>query len=185
MNGENWEISQVTTEIMDEGNGPGRSLFIDSSNTIHLAWYSANIGSGETEIYYGKDITHDTAVTNVTSAKTVVCQGYCANINVTVENQGEVAESFNVTTYANTTLIETIEVTLPSGNFTTITFRWNTTDFAKGNYTISAYAEPVPGETDTADNNFTDGWIIVAMVGDITGQTGGLTVRWILETLQQ
>lgn len=60
---------------------------------------------------------------------------------------------------------ESIEVTLPSGNSTTITFAWNITGVAKGNYTIRAYAEPVLGETDTADNTFTDGWIIVAFVG--------------------
>jgi hypothetical protein len=48
-------------------------------------------------------------------------------------------------------------------------FTWNTSGFAKGNYTISAYAWPVLGETDTADNNFTDRWVIVSMVGDLTG----------------
>jgi hypothetical protein len=39
----------------------------------------------------------------------------------------------------------------------------------KGNYTISAYAWPVPGETDTADNTFTDGTIYVGIPGDING----------------
>jgi hypothetical protein len=68
--------------------------------------------------------------------------------------------------------IGTQTVTLESGASTTLTFTWNTTDFAKGNYTISAYAWPVPGETDTLDNTFQDGWVIVAMVGDITGPTG-------------
>jgi hypothetical protein len=49
---------------------------------------------------------------------------------------------------------------------------WNTTGFAKGNYTISAYAEAVPGEKDLADNNLTGGWIFVAMIGDIAGRNG-------------
>jgi hypothetical protein len=49
---------------------------------------------------------------------------------------------------------------------------WNTTGLAKGNYTISAYAWPVPGETNTADNNLTGGWVIVSLVGDITGPDG-------------
>jgi hypothetical protein len=60
-------------------------------------------------------------------------------------------------------------VTLPSGNSTIITFRWNTTDVFKGNYTISAYAAPVPSETDTADNNFTGGMIYVGIPGDVNG----------------
>lgn len=61
---------------------------------------------------------------------------------------------------------------MTGGTRTTATFTWNTTGFAKGNYTISGYATPVLGETDTTDNNRTDGWVIVAMVGDITGPEG-------------
>ncbi len=64
-------------------------------------------------------------------------------------------------------IIETKEVTLTSGNSTTLTFAWNTSGFAKGNYTISAYAWPVLGEIDTGDNNFIIGWISVAIVGDV------------------
>jgi hypothetical protein len=75
------------------------------------------------------------------------------NINVTVENQGNYTETFNVTTYANTTILETREITLESAVSTTLTFTWNTSGFAYGNYTIWAYASPVQGETDTADNN--------------------------------
>ena len=39
--------------------------------------------------------------------------------------------------------------------------------FVKGNYTTGAYATPVPGEIDTADNSYTDDTVVVAMVGDI------------------
>ncbi len=60
----------------------------------------------------------------------------------------------------------------------TLIFTWNTTGFAKGNYTITAYADPVSGETDTADNNFTDGWVIVAMAGDITGPEAWPDGKW-------
>jgi len=109
----------------------------------------------------------DVAVTNVTPSKTVVGQGYSMNVNVTVANQGDYTETFNVTLYANTTEIETREITLESGASTTLTFTWNTTGFAKGNYTIWTYATPVPGEADTADNTFTDGWVYVGIPGDI------------------
>ena len=109
---------------------------------------------------------HDIAVTNVTPSKTVVGQGYSLNINVTVANQGDYTETFNLTVYANETIIETKEVTLSSGNSTTITFTWNTTGFAKGNYTISAHAEPVEDD-DIGDNNCTDGWIFVGWPGDL------------------
>jgi len=117
-------------------------------------------------------VEHDIATVNVTRSKTVVCQGYSVSINVTVENQGDVTELFNVTAYANTTTIEIKEVTLMSGNSANVTFMWNTTGFAKGNYTVSAYAWQVTGETDLTDNTYSDGWIIVAMIGDITGPDG-------------
>jgi hypothetical protein len=116
--------------------------------------------------------THDIAVTNVTLPKTIVGEGCSATLNVTLENQGADTEAFNVTTYANTITIQTKKITLGKGNSTTATFTWSTTGVAKGNYTIAACAEPILGETDTADNNFTDGWIIIAMIGDITGPEG-------------
>jgi hypothetical protein len=111
----------------------------------------------------------DIAITNVTPSKTIVCQGYSIKINVTVENQGDLTETFNVTTYANTTLIETKEITLTGGNSTTIVLTWDTTGFAKGNYTIIAYAWPVSGETDITDNTFTDGWVEIVIPGDVNG----------------
>jgi len=116
--------------------------------------------------------SHDIAVTNIATHKTVVGQNYPLRVNVTIENQGLFFnETFNVTVYANTTIIETKEVTLTNGNSTTVTFTWNTSGVAKGNYTIKAEAPLVPGETDTADNTLTDGWIIVAMIGDISSPT--------------
>jgi hypothetical protein len=117
-------------------------------------------------------VIHDVAVVNVACSKTVVGQGFSASIKVTVANQGNFTETFNVTAYANATSIGTESVTSPASNSTTIILTWNTNSFAYGNYTLSAYAEPVPGETNTTNNNFTGGWIIVSLPGDITGPNG-------------
>jgi parallel beta-helix repeat protein len=134
----------------------------------------------ENNLIYGESIAFsifaimlspNMAVKNITVSKTIVGQGYSITLNVTVENQGGYAETL-ITVYANTTATETQTVTLTSGNSTTLTFTWDTTGFAKGNYTIWAYAWPVSNETDTADNTCTDGWVIVAMVGDINGPDG-------------
>jgi hypothetical protein len=54
-------------------------------------------------------------------------------------------------------------------SFTTVTFTWNSSGFAKGNYTISAYAWPVQGETDVADNSLDDVYVFVTLPGDING----------------
>jgi hypothetical protein len=109
----------------------------------------------------------DIATTDITPMKTVVGQGYTMSINVTVTNQGDFIETFSVIAYANATQIETREITLASGNPTTVTFTWNTTGVARGNYTITAHANPVPGETDTTDNIFIDGIIYVGIPGDV------------------
>jgi len=109
----------------------------------------------------------DIAVTDLTPSKTIVGQGYSISINVTAENQGEITETFNVTVYANTTIIETKAATLTSGNSATITFSWNTTDFAKGNYTMSAYAWPVQDEVDITDNELIAGVVFVGIPGDL------------------
>ncbi len=116
--------------------------------------------------------TQDVAVTKVTSYKTVIGQESTGNITVTAENLGNAAETFNVTAYANMIYIASQNITLSSGNSANVTFTWNTTGFAYGNYTISAYAWPVPGETNTANNNCTGGWVIVSIIGDVTGPNG-------------
>jgi len=109
----------------------------------------------------------DIAVINVTTSKTVVGQGFSLTINATVTNQGDYTETFNVTVYANTTIIEIKTVTLTSGNSTTLTFKWNTTGFAKGKYTLKAIADTITGETDIEDNTYVDGIVQVVMPGDI------------------
>ena len=110
---------------------------------------------------------HDIGVTSLTTSKTVVGQGYNLTISTIMFNYGNSTENFNLTVYANATIIYETTVNLTSRNSTTIILTWNTTDFAKGNYTIWAYAWPVPGETDTADNTFTDGVIYVGIPGDV------------------
>jgi hypothetical protein len=115
-------------------------------------------------------VAPDVAVTNVSLSKTVVGQGYNATVNVTVANQGNSTETFNVTLYANAIVILIQKVTnLGVASQTTFSSSWNTTGFAYGNYTISAYAWPVPGETNTANNNFTDGLVNVVVPGDVDG----------------
>jgi len=141
---------------------------IITNGTHYFIYFEFTLSTHEIAIQFGP--ADDVAVTNVMSSKTVVGQGYSLRINITLANPGSYTETFNVTAYANTTIIATLtNITLTSGNSTTITFTWNTTGFAKGNYTISAIADTVPGETDTADNSLTDGWIVVTVIGDING----------------
>jgi len=113
---------------------------------------------------------HDITITKVILSKAIVGQDFTLNMNVTIANQGDYLETFSVTVYANATIISTLtEITLTGGNSKNVTFTWNTMGWVKGNYTISAYATPVPGETNTTDNSLVDGWILVTIPGDVDG----------------
>jgi len=119
-------------------------------------------------------VVHDVAVTNLTTCKDgctpirTVGQNYMMHINVTVENQGNFAENLSVTVYANATVINQTQTTLSSATTAVLTIRWNAT-LPYDNYTISAYASPIQGETETANNNFTGGTVAVTIPGDING----------------
>jgi len=111
---------------------------------------------------------HDLGITSVTTSKTVVGQGYNVPIDVIVFNYSNNTEAFNLTIYANTTTIGAIDhIELVGRRSATITFAWNTTGFALGNYTISAYAIPVLGETETSDNMLEGNTLAVTIPGDL------------------
>ena len=112
---------------------------------------------------------HDIALTNVSCSKTIVGKDFSLSLDVFVENQGSYLETFNVTAYANSTAIDMLSnMVLANGSSTTITLVWNTTSFAKGNYTVSVCATPVPGETYTADNTFVaNEEVCVTIPGDV------------------
>jgi hypothetical protein len=100
------------------------------------------------------------AITDITPYKTIVGQGFPIRVNVTVKNQDTSTKVFNVTLYANTTIIDTKQVTLSGQATTTLTFTWSTTGWEKGHYIISATA-------DKPDNIRIDGTIKVGIPGDI------------------
>ena len=90
-------------------------------------------------------------------------------INVTVTNQGDTPEVFNVTLYANASVIGKQSIALDPAESATLTFIWNSAGWAMGNYTISAVADTVPGEEATGDNTLDDGFVFVTLAGDIDG----------------
>ena len=86
-------------------------------------------------------------------------------INVTVQNHGDFAETFGVSLYANTGVISTKSVSLAKGASAILLFKWDTTSWFKGSYTIKAVAQTVPGETDTGDNTLIDGTAMISIPG--------------------
>jgi parallel beta-helix repeat protein len=179
MNNPNQAYTYDSTSDWDNGYPSGGNYWSDyTGNDIYSGPYQNEAGSdGIGDIPYVVDAnnqdryplmkTCDIGIQRVTTSKAVVGQGYKVSINVEIVDYGINSENFNLTTYVNTISIATQTVTLTSVSSTTITFAWNTSGFAKGSYTVSAYAWPVPGETHTADNNFTDGTVYVGIPGDV------------------
>jgi hypothetical protein len=112
---------------------------------------------------------HDVAVVSVELIRTVVGQGYNLSTWVTVKDYGVFSETFNVTAYANATLIGMQTVTLASAEEADLLFTNSTVSMTMGEYTVNATAGPVPGQTDTADDNLTGGNVIITIPGDVTG----------------
>jgi len=112
---------------------------------------------------------------DATLSKSVVCQGYTVNITATMESCSYFAQDVNRTIYANTTIIQTENITL-IGEYlwynVTFAFTWNTTSFAIGNHIITASVIPYSGDRWSWDNDFTAGWVIISITGDITGPDG-------------
>lgn len=113
--------------------------------------------------------------------KSVVGRGYGTTIYVAVSNQGNFTEqNVQITfywsngTYVNQTIGIIIVPQLLPNAVTIFNFTWNTGTLAYGNYTISAYATPVPGEINTSNNRYIDGAIHVGVAGDVTGTQSGI-----------
>jgi len=141
-----------------------------------LAGYPHGMGQGdwhvqiEFAVITSPSENHDVAVTdvNVCCGASIVHGGRTVPVNVTVANEGDVTETFDVTVYWNATnVIQTIQFTLLSGATNSTVFSWDTTGLTEYlNYTISAYAQPVAGEIDLGDNTYVYGDVTIVHEGD-------------------
>jgi len=109
---------------------------------------------------------HDVAVSMVDVSPLLASIGDPVNINVTIQNQGSYAEVFEVTAYVNSTIIGTQQTSLNGGSSAKVSFTWNTTAYAKGDYIILATVGSVPGEVDLADNTRTADSLVTILTLD-------------------
>jgi hypothetical protein len=136
-------IGNVTLTGLVEG---GHNIIVFANDTLGI------IGASE-RVYFSVQPLHDVSVINISLPSKNFCSGETIGLNVTVKNKGTVPESFNVSIYYNTTLIEMMNVKeLAEGANETLTCYWNTTNGPLGTYLIKAEASQVYGETNVADN---------------------------------
>jgi len=110
------------------------------------------------------------AVTTITISPTAIAVGTGpVSIDVTIENQGNVDETFDTTFYYNSTLTHEavligsqIGVQLSAYSEVTLTFSWDTTSVPRGIYQIFANVSEVPGDMVVDDNTLTyDGQVVI------------------------
>ncbi len=124
----------------------GTISFDEHSQTYFLDWINGSLCSAS-------------AVMSVAPSKNVVGQGCQLPVNVMLMNMGNQSETFNVTAYANTTILGSQNVTLATDNSATVQFIWNTTGFAYGNCNIGALAGNLTAGTS----------MVLTMPGDVNG----------------
>lgn len=156
----------VQTDLSYEGM-LSDTFLLDSQGIDITANYAFNVAHYKYSGPAGPPQGHDIGVTNVTPASTSVTENASLNINVTVANTGNFAETFSVGVTANGTSIAANQTvtSLASTATTTLTFTWNTTSFVIGSYNIVAAAGPVPGETNTIDNTRSGGVVQIVPPG--------------------
>jgi hypothetical protein len=169
-------------------NNPGESntVFLMTFRVIAQGTTTLEIVSSDLANDIGKPILHsnlnglvkaagsgsrDVAVLSIEASPSAVYAGGIVNITAIVANQGSTSETFNVSVYANSTLIGIQAILdLPPAQNLTLGFSWNTTGLDAGlSFTIWAEASSVPDETNTDNNRLTDGNVKIKMRGDING----------------
>jgi hypothetical protein len=128
----------------------------------------ANVTSLSTfVVVYGGPV-HDLAVLDLKSEKTVFAEDQIATVNVTVANNGDFAESFNVTSLVNGTVVDLQSLTVQSSDLASFTFELNTTAVLKGHYTLIAQVSPVENETNVGNNALSLS-VTITIPGDVNG----------------
>jgi hypothetical protein len=157
--------------------GAGRIVITGQDPDYHF-YYQGYAGAGkllrnmiEWATPYGAEEDHDVAVVDVTISTNLIYQGWIVKTNVTVANLGKMDETFNVTLYYNSTEIWKQKVlNLAPNTMLTISLSWNTVDVPfHRNYTLTAQADIVPGETNIWNNILVDGRVTIRIWGDING----------------
>jgi hypothetical protein len=113
-------------------------------------------------------VLKDIAITNVVPSAYLPYEGWLVDITVTVKNQGETNENFEVKAYYDDSLIGTAPLSLASLEEINLHFTWDiATAELYRNYTIRAEATLLPLEYNETNNSFIDGVVQARLMGDI------------------
>ncbi len=110
---------------------------------------------------------HVVEVTSLVPGKTICGQGFPLLLNVSLFDLNSTTATCYVTVFANdSAIVNQTEFSVPGQSLGIFAYAWNTAGFAFGNYTLTAYAEPVPGSI-CADSVPAVNWVVVTIMGDV------------------
>lgn len=162
-------IAVFTFKVVDQPLFPQNASFNISFFTTELAddmGMPIPLETADLQIPLYGIVPFNIKVTNVVPYTRVFPYNAHLLINVTVTNEGDYAETFNLTLYANDSG-GTATVIMTADSAANITCEvWG---FIPGTYILRAYVQPAKGETNENDNTFEDGTIRAIVIGDVDG----------------
>lgn len=111
---------------------------------------------------------HDVAVISV-ECLDMIYSDWSVAITAVVMNKGTTSETFNVTAYYNSSIIEALTITQPAPfEKSTLTFTWNTSGITiLANYSVRVEIDPIPDEANVTNNILTYEPVFARMLGDV------------------
>jgi PKD repeat protein len=141
----------VTLIVIDNATPSGLMQLAFDTVEMPLIWYELY---GSTSRDVSIVFAHDIAVTDISVSSEEVTPGTTISISAEVSNLGSFSETFSVVASYDSTVIETKPVTdLASAAEMTVTFSWDTTGVAEGEYQISVEATGVQDDGNPGNNN--------------------------------
>ncbi len=156
-------VSGVAALVIANGvNGPDqvREALEATAEDKGTAGWDEEFGWGlvraDAALSYSAEPVRDVAVSDI-STDSWCFQGDTVSLVVSVSNQGNYDETFTVSLTDTTDTVEigNQSLSLPAGGSADLTFSWDTSISSLGDHILTAEADIVSGETDTADNTMT------------------------------
>jgi plastocyanin len=158
------------------GTIPGPSITVNLGDSVALTLVSVDGFPHKFFVDYNGNISPDPGEPTSPTFSATTTYIFVANVNGTFNyycafHPGVMHGTFTVNSTPTTTEIasQTVSPPLMPAEVRVLTFTFNSSGVPFGNYTLKAVADIVAGETNTTNNEITDGVATVTIPGDING----------------